>query len=129
MWMQESSNKMSRGFLGMLLLVLLSGSSCKKETPLTAERECKELNMGTVLVSNNTGNEAWIDLVWGEIEENDPVKLQDGKDTLFTDVPAGSVSVRLSLDLNQWYSELQNLRACQDLEYTWYLDRKSAHNE
>jgi len=128
MWIQEFFSNRARHFLAVLLLLFISGSSCKKDRPVTAERECKELNQATVLIKNNTGYEAWVDLVWGEIEENDPVKLQDGKDTLFSKVPAGSVSVRLSYDFIQWISELQNLRACQDLVYTWDSNRKSSVN-
>ena len=100
--------------------------SCKKDPAEPDKPDCEEFSYGSVQISNETGFAIWVDVSWGDMEQNDVRKLEIGADTIFLEVPAGIVSLWASFDSDDWIVDTKSLIACQDMEYTWYLSGKKS---
>ena len=118
-------------FRAILLIwaVLMAGvfimESCEKPDPRPA---CEIENIGTVTVKNSTGYNVWVDVTWGNVVENYEKLLYNGNSYKYSQIPAGSIEIWVSFDGQDWYYEYENLSACEDMTFTWYLNaRKSAN--
>jgi len=100
-------------FIGAIVI-----SSCEKEPP---RPQCEIDNVGTVKVVNSTGYNVWVDVTWGNVVENYEKLLYNNNTYKYTNIPAGSIEIWVSFDGNDWYYEYENLSACEDMTYTWYL--------
>ena len=111
-------------------LILMTGifiiQSCEKVDP---RPPCEINNVGTTTVKNSTGYNVWVDVTWGNITENYEKLLYNGNSYKYSNVPAGSIEIWVSFDGNDWYYEYYNLKACEDLTYTWYLSARKSTGE
>ena len=110
-------------------LIMMMGvfliQSCKVEPPIPA---CERDNVGTVDVKNNTGYSIWTDVTWGNVVENYEKRLSNGSHYKYTQVPAGSIEIWVSFDGSDWSFNYENLSACEDMTFTWYLSARKAAN-
>ena len=114
-----------RNFLRAALLSAAGMSilqSCEDPLPY-----CERERVGTVSVKNSTGYNIWTDVTWGNVTENSERLVYNGNTSQYDNIPAGSIEIWVSFDGSDWYYEYENLSACEDMTFTWYLDaRKSA---
>jgi len=96
-------------------------SSCEDPPPA-----CEEGDYGTVNVKNESGYSLWVDVTWDDYYENDERKVYDGSYTAYTKVPAGRIEVWGSFDRIDWTYDIENLSACEYLNFTWTLSYKKS---
>jgi len=97
--------------------------SCEKEPP---RPQCEIDNVGTVTVKNSTGYNIWTDVTWGNVVENYEKLLYNGNSYKYSQIPAGSIEIWVSFDGSDWYYEYENLSACEDMTFTWYLSARKS---
>jgi len=97
---------------------LFAVAACEKEPPIPA---CERDRVGTVTVKNSTGYNIWTDVTWGNVVENYEKLLYNGNSYKYNQIPAGSIEIWVSFDGQDWYYEYENLSACEDMTFTWYL--------
>jgi len=105
-------------FIGAIVI-----TSCVKEPP---RPQCEIDNVGTVTVKNSTGYNVWVDVTWGNVVENYEKLLYNNNTYKYTNIPAGSIEIWVSFDGNDWYYEYENLSACENMTYTWYLSARKS---
>ena len=97
--------------------------SCHDDPPLP---DCELYNYGWVLVENETGYDGLVDVTEGEAEENYEVFLHSGESYEYAEVLPGPITIWITLDLQEWYFEYEDLSTCEDLTFTWYLEAKKS---
>ena len=102
------------------------GTSFGKEESFTTLSECEALSYGSVSVKNSTGYNIYVDITWGAYLLNDERLLADGENTIYDEVPAGSIKIWVLFDGTDWLYENETLSVCEDMTYTWYLSSKKA---
>lgn len=115
--------KKAFGIILLTLATLFIVASCETEPPIPY---CEEHNVGTTTVKNSTGYNIWTDVTWGNVVENYEKLLYNGNSYKYSDVPAGTIEIWVSFDGSDWYYEYENLSACEDLTYTWYLSSRKS---
>jgi len=108
-------------FIGAIVI-----SSCEKEPP---RPQCEIDNVGTVTVKNSTGYNVWVDVTWGNVVENYEKLLYNGNSYKYNQIPAGSIEIWVSFDGSDWSYNYENLSACENMTYTWYLSGKKSAGE
>ena len=109
--------------LVLAVLGLTTFTSCEIEPPTPA---CESENFGWVTVKNSTGHNCWVDVTWGSVVENYEKLLYNGNSHKYNNIPAGGIEIWISFDGNDWYYEYENLSACEDMNYTWYLNARKS---
>ncbi len=76
---------------------------------------------GTVIVKNETGFSAIVDVRWGDISENDQRTIGNGSETTYENVPAGDIVIWGKIDEEGyvWASYDAHLEANQTYTFTW----------
>jgi len=105
-------------FIGAIII-----TSCEKKPIIPP---CERDNVGTVTVKNSTGYNVWVDVTWGNVVENYEKLLYNNNTYKYSNIPAGRIEIWITFDNNDWYYEYENLSACQDMTYTWYLSGKKS---
>jgi len=109
--------------LSFLLTGVATFTGCEVEPPVPP---CERDNVGTVTVKNSTGYKIWTDVTWGNVTENYEKLLYNGNSYKYSNIPAGSIEIWASFDGNDWYYDYENLSACEDLTFTWYLSARKS---
>jgi len=114
-------------FLLTFVLSIFAGAiffqSCETEPPIPP---CERDNVGTVTVKNSTGYSVWVDVTWGNVVENYEKLLYNGNTYKYNNIPAGGIEIWVSFDNDDWYYEYENLSACEDMTFTWYLNARKS---
>ena len=86
-------------------------------------REACEINgTGDITIINNTGFTFVFD-----VDNLGEVTLRNGQRKVYSNVPAGSHRLYYWDDFYEgWYYNSYTLRVCEDLEYTWTLNKKKS---
>jgi len=112
--------------LGLLLVVGLLVIGC--EDPPPPVPYCEQNNIGTVTVKNETGYTIYTDVTWGSYDTNYEKMLYDNGSYKYTKVPAGSIEIWITFDGDDWSWNRENVSACEDMTYRWYIATKKATN-
>lgn len=108
-------------FLAFAVLIMPALLTISCETTPVRD-QCEIDNVGTTKVVNSTGYSIWTDVTWGNYTTNYEKFLKNGGSYKYLDVPAGSIEIWVSFDGDDWYYNYENLSACENLTYTWYLN-------
>lgn len=95
--------------------------SCEEPVP-----DCEKYDYGNVIVKNSTGLRIMVDVTEGSSEINDERWLNSGGRTTYSRIDAGSITVWASPDGYDWVYDDHYLDACEELTYTWYIDKKKS---
>ena len=108
-------------------IAILSGfiafNSC--EPPEPPRPQCEIDRVGTVTVKNSTGYNIWTDVTWGNVVENYEKLLYNGSSYKYNNIPAGGIEIWATFDGSDWVYNNEYLTSCQDMTYTWFMNRKS----
>jgi len=108
--------------ISLLLGIMLVIPSCHRDKPL----DCEVHDYGWVTVENSTYGDGLVDVTWGKYDENYEVLLHDGEAYEYSEIPAGPITIWITLDLQEWYFEYKDLSTCEDMTFTWYLEKKKS---
>ena len=112
-------------FMKTILLLFVSlflFTACDITEP---EPDCEKYSYGTVIVKNRTGYNLWVDVTWGNMWENYTKKISHGSSATYKEVPAGPVDIWGSLDNSYWSYESKYLSSCEELTFTWTLNKSA----
>ena len=123
----KRKNFLQKLILYFALLSFLAGAiaftSCKKEEPLP---DCYIYKFGMVTIENATGYDLFVDVTFDNYDEYDTRLLFPNQSHTYEEIPAGPVDIWASFDEIEWTWEEDNLSACEDMTFTWYLDGKKS---
>jgi len=111
----------------VLFFSLMTFNSCEEPEP--PRPDCEINSYGSVTVKNSTGYNVWVDVTWGSISENYEKLLYNGNSYKYTHVRAGSIECWITFNGTDWSYNYENLGACEDMTYTWYLSGKKSAGE
>lgn len=102
--------------------------SCEEPKP-----DCEIYDYGTVIVKNETGFKAEVDVTWGSYDTNDERIVYNGSSTTYREVPAGKIYMWVSIYTSGGWSgwltpETEYLSSCYELTYRWYNSNAKSTN-
>lgn len=97
--------------------------SCEEPPPPVPD--CEKYGYGDVTIKNGTGFSLWVDCTYTSNGINYEKKLYSGGYYTY-EMDKGTVYIWASFDGNDWVYDTHYLSACEDLTYTWYLDKKKS---
>jgi len=95
--------------------------SCEEPPPPIPD--CEKYGYGEVTVKNNTGYQIKVDVTYTSTGVNYEKWLNNGGSYIY-EMDEGKVYIWASFDGNDWVYETYYLDACENLTYTWYLNKK-----
>lgn len=110
----------------LALLVLVAGLfiySCEEPPPPVPD--CEQYGYGWVTAKNNTGYSGYVDVTYYSNGENYEKFLYNGGSYKY-EMDEGKVYIWFSFDGSDWAYDTYYLGACEDLTYTWYLNKKKS---
>ena len=109
----------------VVLLVFIGGLlvACEVEPPTP---DCELYGYGDVTVKNSTGFSLWVDCTKSIDGVNYEKKLYNGSSHTYYEMDDGRIYIWASFDGDDWVYDTYYLDACEDLSYTWYLDKKKS---
>jgi len=111
-------------FFSFLLITALSLLlSCVEPEPIIPD--CEKYGYGDVTIRNSTGYSLWVDCTYIIGGVNYEKKLYSGNSYTY-EMDKGTVYIWASFDGDDWVYDSQYLSACEDLTYTWYLNKKKS---
>jgi len=103
--------------LALFFGVALFLSSCEDPPPY-----CEVNNVGDITIVNQTG--FWF---YFALDDYSDFRLNDGASKTYYDEPAGTHYFYIYDDFTStWYYETEHLSSCEDLTFTWYLNKKKS---
>jgi hypothetical protein len=110
----------------LALLIVVAGLfiySCEEPPPPIPD--CERYGYGDVIVRNQTGYQLQVDVTYSSTGENYEKWLYHGGSYTYQ-MDEGRVYIWASFDGDDWVYDTYYLDACEDLTYTWYLDKKKS---
>ena len=108
-----------------MLFALMGIMLVSCEEPAPPVPDCERLGEGTVKVKNTTGYSLWVDCTYTSTGTNYEKKLSNGSSYTYT-MEKGNVYIWASFDRDDWVYDTEHLSACENLTYTWYLEKKKS---
>ena len=108
-------------FVALVFISALIISSCEEPPPPIPD--CEKYGYGEVTVKNNTGYQIKVDVTYTSTGVNYEKWLNNGGSYTY-EMDEGKVYIWASFDGNDWVYETYYLDACENLTYTWYLNKK-----
>lgn len=108
----------------LLIFVGLFIASCEEPEPPMPD--CEKYNTGSVVVYNMTGYSLKVDVTESGEDVNYEKWVTNGDRTSYPRIEAGSIRLWASFDGDDWVYDTYYLSACEDLTYTWYLNKKKS---
>ena len=108
----------------VLVLIFISAmilGSCEEPIP-----DCEKYGYGDVVVVNSTGIEIKVDVTEGDANYNNERWVNNGGSITYSKINAGSITIWASPDGANWSYDDHYLDPCEELTYTWYLNKKKS---
>jgi hypothetical protein len=112
----------------LIVLVMLVGIQMVMTSCEEVQEACERDNVGTVTVVNETGYSIYTDVTWGDYNTNYEKMLYDNGSYKYSNVQAGSIEIWITFDGEDWSYNYENLSACEDMTYRWYLTYNKSAN-
>lgn len=109
--------------LALMFIGIIAFTGCE---PVDTTPDCEKYHYGSVTVINKTGYKIWVNVTWGSSEYNNEKMLYNGGNTIYYEVPSGSIRIWGSFDGDNWQYDNNYLSDCEELRYTWYLSAKKS---
>jgi len=106
---------------GVIFALFIAG--CEVEPPAP---DCEVYGWGDVTIKNKTGFYLWVDCTKYIDGVNYEKRLSNNGSQTYREMDDGRVYIWASFDGDDWLYDTYSLDACEDLEYTWYLDKKKS---
>lgn len=111
------------GILTIFVFSLINFTSC--EDPPPPVPDCEKYGYGDVVVKNATGYSAWVDVTYTSNGINHEKLLYNGGSYRY-EMDEGLVYIWISFDGDDWAYDTYYLNTCEELTYTWYLNKKKS---
>lgn len=109
-----------------LLLVFIAltfiFTGCKKEYPIP---DCELYEYGYTTIINKTGYDGLVDCTYHVDDVNNNIFLYHGESAEYK-MDEGRIYIWISVFEDEWVYEIEHLDSCEDLEFTWYMDKKKS---
>lgn len=116
---------MQRRYLLSLLLALFLGAALSLNSCEDPPPYCETQNVGDITIVNKTGY--WF---YFALDDYNDFKLYDNGSKTYYDEESGIHYFYVYDDLNYnpgvWLYQTEHLSACEDLNFTWYLNKKKS---
>lgn len=106
----------------LFLAIGLFIASCETVDPVPA---CESEGWGEVLVENDTGYSGYVDCTYSTNGINYEKFLYDGGSYRY-EMDKGTVYIWFSFNGDDWVRDSYYLGSCEELTYTWYIDKKKS---
>jgi hypothetical protein len=110
-------------FLGIFFLGLMFFFSCEEPPPPIPD--CEREGYGWLIIENATGYQLQVDGTYTSTGENYEKWLNNGQSYTYK-MDAGKIYIWASFDGNDWVYDTYILDPCEELTYTWYLNKKKS---